>query len=124
MEQAKEDEKTEKAAKTLKKSLEKQAKQLAVEERKLQRTIAAANNAKAKASKAAATQRLKEGKWANQQLEETLQASVKKPKRLPNAVVAGPSTSRSNSVVLQLEEPEEPVERQRRTKRLPKRYKD
>ena len=123
-EQAKEDEKAEKAARALEKSLEKQAKRLAVQERKLQRQKTALAKKEAALAKATARTHFKDTKNASQQLAETLQASVKKPKSLPNAAIAGPSTSCSNNVVLQLEEPNQPMERQQRTTRLPKRFQD
>ena len=97
-EQAKEDEATQKVAKAEDRKQQKHLKEVAAYERKIQRQNQAQARKEAALAKAAQSTHAKEAKKASQQLQEALQASVKKQKRQQVALIGQNVTSDENNI--------------------------
>ena len=109
----------EKAAKTKQKQAQKQLKDDIAAKRRIQREQQAKIRQEAALAKAATKGHLKDTKKASRQLEEALQASVKKQKRRQVALVGQNVTSDENNIKYALEVPEQPTLARSRVRRRP-----
>ena len=108
-----------KATKTKQKQVEKQLKEDIAAKRRKTREQQARIRKDAALEKVAAKGHLKDTKKASQQLQEALQASVKKQKRRQAALISQNVTSDDSNIEYALEVPEQPTLARSRVRRRP-----